>query len=94
MGRRGDRFVPFLVSVFFFLWTINLMSIVPLAAVPGDVADRLSGGDRRHRVGHLRRGRDPRAGRLGVSAEHHVPAGPCRHGCTCWSRRRSSCTCS
>ncbi|MGA4541478.1 F0F1 ATP synthase subunit A [Uniformispora flossi] len=34
MGRRGDRFVPFLVSMFFFLWTMNLMSIVPLAQFP------------------------------------------------------------
>lgn len=34
IGRSGDQFVPFLVSLFFFIWVANLMSIVPIAEFP------------------------------------------------------------
>ena len=34
IGKRGDRFVPFLVSLFFFVWALNLMSIIPIAQLP------------------------------------------------------------
>ncbi len=38
MGKRGDGYLPFLVSLFFFIWFANLMEIIPVAPVPGDVA--------------------------------------------------------
>jgi F-type H+-transporting ATPase subunit a len=34
MGRRGDNFLPFLVSLFFFIWIMNLMEIIPVAQFP------------------------------------------------------------
>ena len=34
IGKRGDSFLPFLVSLFFFIWIINLMEIIPLAQFP------------------------------------------------------------
>ena len=35
MGKRGDSFLPFLVSLFFFIWFMNLMEIIPVAQFPG-----------------------------------------------------------
>ena len=34
MGKRGDGFLPFLVSLFFFIWIMNLMEIIPVAQFP------------------------------------------------------------
>jgi len=34
IGHNGDRYVPFLVSLFFFVWFMNLLAIVPLAQFP------------------------------------------------------------
>jgi F-type H+-transporting ATPase subunit a len=34
MGKRGDNFLPFLVSLFFFIWVMNLMEIIPIAQFP------------------------------------------------------------
>jgi F-type H+-transporting ATPase subunit a len=34
MGRRGDGYLPFLVALFFFVWTMNLMEIIPVAQFP------------------------------------------------------------
>ena len=34
MGKRGDGYLPFLVSLFFFIWVMNLMEIIPLAQFP------------------------------------------------------------
>lgn len=34
MGKKGDRFLPFLVSLFFFIWVMNLMEIIPVAQFP------------------------------------------------------------
>lgn len=34
IGKNGDRFVPFLVTLFFLVWTFNLMEIVPIAQQP------------------------------------------------------------
>ena len=34
MGKRGDHFLPFLVSLFFFIWFMNLMEIIPVAQLP------------------------------------------------------------
>ena len=34
IGKLGDRYVPFLVSLFFFIWALNLMSIIPIAQLP------------------------------------------------------------
>jgi F-type H+-transporting ATPase subunit a len=34
MGRRGDNFLPFLVSLFFFIWIMNLMEVIPVAQFP------------------------------------------------------------
>jgi F-type H+-transporting ATPase subunit a len=34
MGKRGDGYLPFLCSLFFFIWFMNLMEIIPLAQFP------------------------------------------------------------
>jgi F-type H+-transporting ATPase subunit a len=34
IGKRGDKFLPFLVSLFFFIWLMNLMEIIPVAQFP------------------------------------------------------------
>ncbi|MBR7824966.1 F0F1 ATP synthase subunit A [Actinospica sp. MGRD01-02] len=34
IGKTGDRFVPFLLGLFFFIWVMNLMEIIPVAQVP------------------------------------------------------------
>jgi F-type H+-transporting ATPase subunit a len=34
MGKRGDGYLPFLVSLFFFIWVANLMEIIPVAQFP------------------------------------------------------------
>ena len=34
MGRKGDRFLPFLVSLFFFVWVMNVMGIIPVIQFP------------------------------------------------------------
>ena len=34
IGKKGDKYVPFLMSIFFFVWLMNIMSIIPLAQFP------------------------------------------------------------
>lgn len=34
LGRSGDRFLPFLMSLFFFIWLMNLMEVIPVAQFP------------------------------------------------------------
>ena len=34
MGKKGDPYLPFLVSLFFFIWLMNLMEIIPFAQFP------------------------------------------------------------
>jgi F-type H+-transporting ATPase subunit a len=34
MGKKGDQFLPFLISLFFFIWVMNLMEIIPIAQFP------------------------------------------------------------
>ena len=34
IGKEGDKFVPFLFSLFFFIWLLNFWSIVPFAQIP------------------------------------------------------------
>ena len=34
MGSRGDRYLPFLVSLFFFIWLMNLFELIPVAQFP------------------------------------------------------------
>jgi F-type H+-transporting ATPase subunit a len=36
MGKRGDGFLPFLVALFFFIWVMNIMEIIPVAQFPGN----------------------------------------------------------
>lgn len=40
IGKKGDKFVPFLASIFFFVWIMNIMSIIPMAQFP--VASRFA----------------------------------------------------
>ncbi len=40
IGKKGDKYVPFLTSIFFFVWLMNIMSIIPLAQFP--VASRFA----------------------------------------------------
>jgi F-type H+-transporting ATPase subunit a len=34
LGRRGDKWLPFLVALFFFIWVNNIMGIVPILYFP------------------------------------------------------------
>jgi len=34
LGKRGDHFLPFLMSLFFFIWFMNLMEIIPFFQFP------------------------------------------------------------
>jgi F-type H+-transporting ATPase subunit a len=34
MGKKGDGYLPFLMSLFFFIWCMNLMEIIPVAQFP------------------------------------------------------------
>ncbi|MEE1927507.1 F0F1 ATP synthase subunit A [Streptomyces sp. TRM 70351] len=34
IGKKGEPFVPFLVSLFFFVWMLNLWALIPLAQFP------------------------------------------------------------
>jgi F-type H+-transporting ATPase subunit a len=34
IGKKGSKYVPFLTSVFFFVWIMNVMSVIPLAQFP------------------------------------------------------------
>ena len=34
LGKRGDGFLPFLMSLFFFVWIMNLMEIIPVFQFP------------------------------------------------------------
>jgi len=34
LGKKGDRFLPFIVSLFFFVWIMNIMGIIPLVEFP------------------------------------------------------------
>ncbi len=34
LGKRGDSFLPFLVSLFFFIWLMNLMELIPVFQFP------------------------------------------------------------
>ena len=36
MGKRGDGFLPFLVALFFFIWFMNIMEIIPVAQFPAN----------------------------------------------------------
>jgi len=35
LGKRGDNFLPFLVALFFYIWLMNLMELVPVIQFPG-----------------------------------------------------------
>jgi len=34
IGKKGGKYVPFLMSLFFFIWIMNVMSIIPFAQFP------------------------------------------------------------
>lgn len=34
IGKKGSKYIPFLTSIFFFVWIMNIMSIIPLAQFP------------------------------------------------------------
>jgi F-type H+-transporting ATPase subunit a len=34
LGRRGDTYLPFLVSLFFYIWLMNLMELIPVFQFP------------------------------------------------------------
>jgi F-type H+-transporting ATPase subunit a len=34
MGKRGDGYLPFLVGLFFFIWFMNLMEVIPVLQFP------------------------------------------------------------
>src|SRR5215468_835038 len=36
IGKKGDGFLPFLVALFFFIWLMNIMEIIPVAQFPAN----------------------------------------------------------
>ena len=34
IGKKGDKYVPLLVSLFFFIWILNLFAVIPLLQLP------------------------------------------------------------
>ncbi|MER7585202.1 F0F1 ATP synthase subunit A [Kitasatospora sp. NPDC097691] len=34
IGKKGEKYVPMLVSMFFFIWLMNIMSVIPFAQFP------------------------------------------------------------
>jgi F-type H+-transporting ATPase subunit a len=34
LGKKGDGYLPFLVSLFFFIWIMNLWEVIPVAQFP------------------------------------------------------------
>jgi F-type H+-transporting ATPase subunit a len=34
LGSKGDRYLPFLVTIFFFIWLMNLWELIPVAQFP------------------------------------------------------------
>ena len=34
LGKEGDKYLPFIVSIFFFVWVMNLFGIIPLIEFP------------------------------------------------------------
>ncbi|MFF1903128.1 F0F1 ATP synthase subunit A [Kitasatospora sp. NPDC058218] len=34
IGKKGEKYVPMLVSMFFFVWLMNIMSVIPFAQFP------------------------------------------------------------
>jgi F-type H+-transporting ATPase subunit a len=34
LGKEGDKYLPFIVSIFFFVWVMNLFGIIPLIDFP------------------------------------------------------------
>jgi F-type H+-transporting ATPase subunit a len=34
LGKRGDSYLPFLVSLFFYIWLMNLMELIPVLQFP------------------------------------------------------------
>jgi F-type H+-transporting ATPase subunit a len=34
LGKDGDKYLPFIVSIFFFVWVMNLFGIIPLVEFP------------------------------------------------------------
>ena len=36
IGKKGDGYLPFLVSLFFFVWIMNIMEIIPAAQFPSN----------------------------------------------------------
>lgn len=34
IGKKGEKYVPMMVSMFFFIWIMNIMSIIPFAQFP------------------------------------------------------------
>jgi F-type H+-transporting ATPase subunit a len=34
IGKKGDRFLPYLMALFFFIWIMNIMEVIPVAQFP------------------------------------------------------------
>ena len=74
IGHGYRKFVPYLVTLFSFVFVMNIAGIVPLVNFPATLEVRLPVVPRDHLLRHLQRGRHP-AGRLRhVLQGHHVPA--------------------
>jgi len=50
LGAKGDRYLPYLASMFFFILICNYMELIPFFQFPVDVANRLRIPARHHHV--------------------------------------------
>ena len=53
LGKKGDRFLPFLVALFFFVWIMNIMGIIPIAQFPATSKIAFPLGPDADGLGHL-----------------------------------------
>ena len=74
LGRRGDSYLPFLVSLFFFIYVMNVFELIPILQFPVTVQDRLRVADGVHRLLPLPVPGLQAPGHLGLLQEHD-PAG-------------------
>ena len=70
LGKKGDGYLPFLVSLFFFIWIMNIFGIIPADRVPGHFEIRVPGRADRDGLGHLHDARHQEPGADWLLQEH------------------------
>ncbi len=85
LGKAGDKWLPFLVSLFFFIWVNNIMGIIPILYFPAMAKYGYPVALAGHGVAHLH---GPRASSARAVRRLHEDADGARR-----ARRRGSCRC-